>query len=93
MTTYMLQQNTLSTTVGYSTKPQNVINNEMARRQNLQAFTSSAMVVAGGIGDDAVDVTYSKKSSNQIQTANYSVGWFILYNGFRSKNHNNNNNY
>ena len=76
MTTYVLQQNTPATTLenaGYSTISQNGITDGMTG-QNMQAFTSSAMGVGGGIGDDAVDVTYSTKPSNQIQTVNYALG-------------------
>ena len=79
MSTYVLQQNTpISTTgnIAYTTLPQTGITSGMAGGQNLQAFTSTAIGVGGGIGDDAVDVTYSTKPSNQIQTANYSVGSF-----------------
>ena len=79
MTTYVLQQNTPTTTLenaGYSTMSQNGISEGMAGGQNLQAFTSTAMGVGGGIGDDAVDVTYSTKPENQIQTANYALGSF-----------------
>ena len=60
----------------YSTMLQNInpqistgyaVNGGIGGTGNLQGFHTGAMTVGGGVGDDAVDVTYSTKPDVQVQ--------------------------